>query len=353
MKVAITSDVHLKNYSESPERYNALEKIFEKIRQEGVTELIIAGDLFEKDYDNYSDFDKLCKKYKDVVKVNIIPGNHDYQIEKKFFTASNIKVITEPQIKEINNLPFLFVPYFFGKTIDEVLVDFSHNHPLPGKWILIGHGDYITKSRELNPYEPGFYMPLTAKAIDNFNPTKVILGHIHKPSEFGRVIYPGSPCGLDINETGKRRFLFLDTHSLEIKHEKVETDVIYFIEIIQILPVEDEINFLSEKLRNVIQNWKLKPDELRKVKLRLVLKGYTKDKNITTQHIVRMINHRGIKFYDGEPDTSELRVLKEIDVEKISLLRRFQEKLEELKIERFVSSRDEIVNKTIELIFGS
>ncbi|HOK55780.1 MAG TPA: metallophosphoesterase family protein [bacterium] len=357
MKIAITSDVHLKNCSESPERYNALENIFSKITHKGISELIIAGDLFDKDYNNYSDFDELCKKYPNV-SVSIIPGNHDYKIENRFFAATNIKVITEPQIKEIDGLPILFLPYNPEKSMDEVIVEFSHRNTFPERWILIGHGDYITINKELNPYEPGFYMPLTAMTVNNYNPAKVILGHIHKHSEFGKVVYPGSPCGLDINETGKRRFLIYDTQSLVLEYETVETDVIYFNETILMYPMDDEISYLKDRFYEIIQKWQLSEDELKKVKLRLFLKGYTKDKNVITQNLVQIVRDKGIEFYDSSgPDTSELKILKETDRERILLLNKVKIKIENIvkSIDKreCVSSTDDIMKKVMELIFRS
>lgn len=353
MKVALTSDVHLKKRSESPERYNALENIFQKISKKGIPVLIIAGDLFEKNYDNYSDFDELCKKYHNIT-VYVIPGNHDPDIENRFFNAENIKVITEPHLEEIGKISFLFIPYQ-AKYMDEVVVDFSHNNTLPDRWILIGHGDYITTNRERNLYETGFYMPLTAKTINSYNPLKVILGHIHKPSEYGKVIYPGSPCGLDINETGRRRFLILDTHSLTVEEETVETDIIYFNETIQMFPTDNEIEYLENRLNKIIQKWQLSNEEYTKVKLRLSLKGYTLDKKAITEAALQFVESKGIIFYDKEgPNTSDLRVLNQLDLEKKDLLNRLNTKIEEI-LERgqFLSSKDDVMSKVMELILGT
>lgn len=210
MKFAITADVHLKTKNETPERYKAVESIFEEIKRREIDSIIIAGDLFDRDFSNYNDFDSLCKNFPGV-KITLIPGNHDYQINNRFFTSSNIEVINESQIRELEGLSILFIPYDSAKSIDEALSEYAREQKFPERWILVGHGDYITGNRELNPYEPGFYMPLTSKSILKYSPLKIFSGHIHKPSEFGRVFYPGSPCGLDITETGKRRFLIYDT----------------------------------------------------------------------------------------------------------------------------------------------
>ena len=62
MKVAVTADVHLKTKSETPERYNALEDILNKCLEQDIDNIIIAGDLFDQETNNYGDFEKLCLK---------------------------------------------------------------------------------------------------------------------------------------------------------------------------------------------------------------------------------------------------------------------------------------------------
>ncbi len=351
MKIAITSDIHLKSYSDSTERYNALENIFKKIKDKNISHLIIAGDLFDKDYNNYSDFDKLCNKFP-FINILAIPGNHDYNIKNEYFTAKNLTIIAErPQIIKLNDLHFLFIPYISGKSIDEVIVEFAQINNLPEKWVLIGHGDYLTTNKELNLYEKGLYMPITSNLINKFNPLKVILGHIHKPSLFGKVIYPGSPCGIDITETGRRRFLIFDTYSLSFEEEIINTDLIYFIETINLFPVNDQKNFLKEKIDNAIKKWDLTENEHNKVKLKLILKGYTKNKKEILEFAKKIIFNRGINLYD-DIDTSQLKVIELIDNEKMEVFERVKDKLNNnVKNWNFLCSIDNVLEKAMEIIF--
>ena len=350
MKIAITADIHLKTRTETPESFNALENIFQQMKQKGISILIIAGDLFDKEFANYHDFDSLCREYT-YIHIIIIPGNHDPQIEERFFTTSNIKIIRKPLIKEIYGSPFLFVPYDSTKSMDELLAEFWHSNELPERWVLIGHGDYITKNKDLNPYEPGVYMPVSSRTINKFNPSRVILGHIHKQSEFGKVIYPGSPCGLDIRETGKRKFIIFDTQTSSIETVSIETDVIYFTESILMLPVEDETNFLENKINQMIESWGLTNAELKKVKLGFVIKGYTKYLHDFKNTIIDLIGQRGVSFYSpDDPTISELKVLK--DIERISVLEKVKQNIDNLPLENFYATKDEILEKAMELIFS-
>ena len=103
MKLAITADTHLKKRNETPERWNALENILEKLFEKGIKNLIISGDLFDKETHNYSEFDKLCKKKKfENINLHIIPGNHDKGLKKVNFTADNIEIYENPTIKSFS-----------------------------------------------------------------------------------------------------------------------------------------------------------------------------------------------------------------------------------------------------------
>ena len=106
MKIAVTADVHLGIREDHPERYTALENIFEQIEAENIKSLLIAGDLFDKDFRNYSEFEKLCKKHPGI-ELHIIPGNHDPNISGKSIVGENIHIYTDPATMEIDSTIFL------------------------------------------------------------------------------------------------------------------------------------------------------------------------------------------------------------------------------------------------------
>lgn len=95
MKIAITADIHLAAKGKYLERYSALESILDQVESENMDTLIIAGDLFDKDFYNYSEFEKICKKHSQV-EIHIIPGNHDAGISEKCIVGPNIHIYTTP-----------------------------------------------------------------------------------------------------------------------------------------------------------------------------------------------------------------------------------------------------------------
>ncbi len=99
--------------------------------------------------------------------------------------------------------------------------------PTPREWLLAGHGNFSGGLQAQNPLESGFYMPLTSKDIGRFQPREVFLGHIHDSPDHPRVHYCGSPCGLDIIETGRHHFLVYDTEDHSMEKISVEVDRIF------------------------------------------------------------------------------------------------------------------------------
>ncbi|MEN3014268.1 MAG: metallophosphoesterase [Endomicrobiia bacterium] len=311
MKVAITADFHLN--SAYPERKTTLEKILNSLKKKEIHHLIIAGDLFDKEQQNYSEFDNIANKFSEI-HIYVIPGNHDPNISNRFFTASNLKVITtdlDEKIISIGNLNFLFIPYKPGfSTMDEAIdetIRKNTNH-MENKIVLISHGDYLSSSYELNLYEEGYYMPLTYRCVEKHKFLKIFLGHIHKPTEYGIIYYPGSPHPLDITETGKRRIIIFDTQTYKVSDEPVETPYIYFDETLITYPVENEFELVKENINNLINCWNLTPDELKKVILRLKVKGYSTHKKKLSDTIFSFLKDKGITLYNNQIDLNELNL---------------------------------------------
>jgi len=305
MKVAITADVHLRTKEGYPERYNALRDILNQIQAEHINFLFIAGDLFDKEFHDYSDFEKLCKE-NNQVHFHIIPGNHDWNISAKTIVGENIHTYNEPTVVEIGSTSFMFIPYEEKTTMVNKISGLKEN--IKGKeWCLIGHGDYYSGSKELNPLEPGTYMPLSRINVETYNPRMVFLGHIHKPVALGNVYYMGSPCGIDISETGKRTFIIFDTEDKSVDFRNVNTDIYYFEESFILIPSESEIEELKQNINNRINKWNITPSEYGKVNMRVKVKGYSLDKSA----VVSALNDgfASFHFYKNEsPNIEELRV---------------------------------------------
>jgi exonuclease SbcD len=276
MRIGITADLHLTAREDHPERYNSLENILSRLGTEGSQTLVIAGDLFDKDFRNYSEFERLIKNFPQI-QIHIIPGNHDANISERGIVAPNIHIYTMPKAVELGSITFVFVPYKVETNMGDVIAALAESIR-DKEWVLVGHGDYYGGVRERNPLEPGTYMPLSRENVELFRPRRVFLGHIHKYCDQDNVCYPGSPCGLDITETGKRRFLLYDTNDGSVKSLWISTDIIYFNETFIVVPLDDEVPLLQEEIRKRIESWNLDPSEKTKAVVRARTIGYATDR---------------------------------------------------------------------------
>jgi len=166
------------------------------------------------------------------------------------------------------------------------------------EWILVAHGDYYGGLKELNPLEPGTYMPLSRKDLQRFKPMTVFLGHIHKPLSQDNIYYPGSPCGLDINETGRRRFLVYDTADGNVVSKDVATDILYFNESFVIVPRDDEVSILQQEMKKRIESWGIDPRDYPKISVRIVARGYATDRRAILEAL--NLGFEGFKYSKDE-----------------------------------------------------
>lgn len=353
MKIAITADIHLTGKEEHPERWKTFENILNDIEQKNINKIIICGDLFNENYRNYSEFDELTSKYSNI-DFFIIPGNHDPNISEKAITGRNVTIYTEPELISFDDTvtSFFFLPYKSEITMGDQLASYQEALK-PKEWILISHGDWADSIRTPNPIEPGVYMPLSRKDIRDYKPALTILGHIHKPiddSEYN-VHYVGSPCGLDITETGRRRYLILDTKTLNLEPIVVNSEIIYFDEIIIVYPMEDEEVYLKEQIRDVKRKWDLKPGEKEKVQIRIQVKGYSSD----VRKLQKIFSEEFGDFSswnDKGVDISEVSISENYDLLKIS--ERVREKINELDLEERVGepTQNDIIFKALQVIYS-
>jgi DNA repair protein SbcD/Mre11 len=306
LKILLLADLHITTLADHPERFSALKSIINQAAVDGQAAYILAGDLFDAPLNNYSEFDAICKQFPGI-QIHIIPGNHDPDISQRQIVAPNVTIYTQPTLVHLDphGPPFLFLPYEKSKTMGERIAGFA-SQLQHDNWVLVAHGDYLDGLREGNTYEESrLYMPLTRRDITTFRPARVFLGHIHAPLDKDPVYYTGSPCGLDISETGQRRYLVYDTQTGAVESRRVNSDVLFYNETLTILPMEDETAYLCQKAQTIIQGWGLEPADYSKVRMRLKVNGYTTDKN-NALHLLKDC-FTPFRFYEDEDiDSSEL-----------------------------------------------
>jgi len=316
MKIALTSDLHLTSRSHHPERYRALEAILTDLVDQDIRRLIIAGDLFDSSLKNYSDFEALCGRetFKGI-EIHIIPGNHDSDLHGDAITAGNVHIAARAQILEPGGI--LLLPYAEKKTMGAEIETYAERLAAMKKWILVGHGDWSRGLKDPNPYEPGIYMPLTPRDVLRYQPVRVFLGHLHAASGDDRVHIMGSPCGLDITETGRRRYLVYDIESDQLESRIVNTDILFFNETFVTFPFEDEIERMEREISNRILSWNLGDSEAEKVRVRVTVKGYSSDRRALLAAVDGAFSDFSL-YKDEKPDLSQVLLSDDLELQNLS-----------------------------------
>jgi DNA repair exonuclease SbcCD nuclease subunit len=328
LRIAITADLHLTTQQDHPERFATLQDILQQCGELDIDRLIIAGDLFDQSQQNYAEFEQAyADAHPEGLTVSVIPGNHDPQLTQGALAVEGLEVFSEPVVQPAgDSFDLLLVPFKVGTSMGEHIPPYQAQLRA-GQWALISHGDWESGLRAPDPNEPGVYMPLTRADLEAHEPALALLGHIHAPGDGPPVYYAGSPCPLDINETGLRRFLIFDSESLSVTSQPVDSPQIFFNETVVMLPVEDERAFLQAELEQRILNWSLPEGWEDRVRHRLTIVGYAVDRSAVD--VVAREAMADYSFYEDGPDISALNHA--VDTDRIHIAQQVQEWIEQLE----------------------
>lgn len=225
MKIIHTGDLHLKKLYKGKlplevsnklleDSWRALFEVFEFSNEVEADIILIAGDLFEKEYFNLRDLNRFLDLVRNVkAKIFIAFGNHDYLSEDNLFLKVDL-----PENLYIfkNNLDYFELSELktriYGISYDSYA--FNRNFgdlDLDEEFINIGlfHSDLKDER----------YLPLSKDFLQKFN--YVALGHIHKRAKvYDNTYYSGSLIPLSFKDEGKRGIIYLDDEkkSFEFKN---------------------------------------------------------------------------------------------------------------------------------------
>jgi len=353
MKIAVTADNHLSTKDTYPERFTTFSSIIKKCDNLSIDLLIVAGDMFDKIGHSFTEFESIYRDNEPKgLRTIVIPGNHDVELAPGMISLDNLEIINEPELRSLeNDWIVLYVPYLEGKTMGEVIAPFSDE--IKGeKWVLVGHGNWTQGLHSPNIYEPGVYMPLTQSDIIQYKPEKVFLGHIHMPFYQSKVYYPGSPCPIDITETGIRKMLVFDTGTSEVKFHTVDSPLLFGNEEFVVLPGEIGLERLKQQIKTRIEDWGVEPEWNKRVKVRVKVKGYTHDRP-AVEELVRE-SFEPFNYYN--PEESIIDELKHSeDRDRAFLVEQFKNWIENIDLPEGTDepSHDDILIEALNIIYGS
>lgn len=352
MKIAITADTHLTTLAKDPQRFQALADIYRQCGERQVQLLIIAGDLFDQSMPNYADFEELYRRSRpDDLTTIILPGNHDARLQEEALAGEGLFVYSQPTLRPLNDSrQLLFLPYRDQQSMGEGIAPFADSlrHL---RWILISHGDWSSSLNTPDPYERGIYMPLTRPDIKRYQPELVFLGHIHCAQNDGIVYYPGSPCPLNITETGTRKFIILDTQKGEVTSHLVNSPLVYFDESFLLIPGSSQLEWLQAEIQNRIESWNLPEGWEDRVQVRVRVQGSSSTSRGDIQNLVES-SFAPYSFYQGQPPGLD-QLLFSMDEDKAEIASQIQEWVKALEWEagQDKPDKDQILQEALKIIY--
>ncbi len=216
MKILHTADLHL--CEEATERWDALDGLVKIARQQKVSALVIAGDLFDQNVEA----EKLRGPLRAAIggedfQTIILPGNHDHKAYSSgLYFGENVAVINDwAEPISLGETIIWGLPYerLSGDRLVGRLREMGALMNPNADNILLFHGELLDayfSRQELGDEGDQRYMPVKLSYFASLPLKYVLAGHFHSryagwklPGE-GLFIYPGSPVAITRRETGQR-----------------------------------------------------------------------------------------------------------------------------------------------------
>ena len=276
MKIMHTADVHLSSHH--PQRLQALRKVVELGRDEGIDLLLVAGDLFDDDQQARVLKGEVRDLFSNIpFKVVAIPGNHDQKAfaEESFYGTEFTALTAKPcSILDFPGWRLVGVPY--GEVSFASLREDLTQAAAPGKknilmlhcsWSLPFHTDEDYGGEDLR------YLPVTEATLTGLGFDYILAGHFHS-SYRQRIlpckavfVYPGSPVSITAREQGRRAANFIDDSCCKA----MWLDSLYYQTLEYFLDGTNTDIMLAQLEREIA----LHPDEYCTLTVRV--KGYTQE----------------------------------------------------------------------------
>lgn len=361
MRIGITADLHLS--PDHPEREESFSTLLQILSSRGIEELIVAGDSFDQERYTYGDLDRIARRFPHI-RFYSIPGNHDGNLRKEHFSSPNIKVYSEPEWVEIGGVPFLFLPYKDGITMDEAIDQVARRGDkkfFNGKWVLIGHGEFLSSRTIGGRLEGGegrkIYMPLSPQLIGRYRPASVFLGHTHTPFEVEekKVYSPGSPCPVAEDEVGRRSFLLCDLSSFRVERIPISPPaLLYMKEELVFYPGGEEV--IERELLERIKGWGFREEEIRRTVLLIKGVGSVDRKDRVEKRVQDLLSSSGFLLKEIRVDLDGLYVPGQ-DLpsrERIAIFKECLKKVSSLPslVSEVPLKKEKVVQKIARMIFG-
>lgn len=317
----------------------AFKKMIEYIKENEISYLFIAGDLYDHEYIRQSTIDYINDGFKQILntKIYISPGNHDPYLKNSYYAkyhwSENVKIFTSQiekvELEEFDLYGYGFEDFYLKESkIEEIKIENKQKQN-----ILITHA-----SLDGGYDDQRVYNTISSSKLKQLGFDYVALGHIHKrnlTNDNRTIIYPGSPVSLGFDELGTHGMIVGNIEKEKIEIEFVKLDEKEFKEIEMDITNINEPEELLEKIEELELNEK----DLYKI----ILKG-NRNFEINTYKLYKQIERRNIiKLKDKTKIGYDLNKIANHSTLKGIFAKEMRNKLEEGNIEK------ELLEKAIEI----
>jgi DNA repair protein SbcD/Mre11 len=236
----------------------ALERLVEKALAEVVDFVLLAGDIYDRDWQDFHTGlffrEQMVRLGRAEIPVFIVQGNHDAQgvITRQLSLPPNVTIFSSRSAQTLRlekQSVAIHGRSFRNRAEDADLVP-SYPDPVPG-WFNIGllHTS-LTGRTGHDPYAPTDLATLVAKGYDYW-----ALGHVHTRevvAESPRIVFPGNLQGRHANETGPKGCELVRVTAGHIEAEFVPLDVVRWGQLSIDLEGVDRLEALADAFRGAI-----------------------------------------------------------------------------------------------------
>ncbi|HEY4261727.1 MAG TPA: DNA repair exonuclease [Schlesneria sp.] len=292
MKFIHAADIHLDSPLRGLEKYEgapvhklrgatrrALENLINLCLEEQVDFLVIAGDLYDGDWNDYSTglfFSKQMSLLREAgVKVFLVRGNHDAssQITSQLTLPDNVTVFSSGNAESITLEDFGAVIHGQSFGTRAVKSDLSAKYPLAvDGYFNIGILHTSADGREGHEN----YAPCTVAGMLSRGYQYWALGHVHKREEIHRdpwIVFPGNIQGRHARECGvKGCSLVTVANNRVISVEPRPLDVVRWCECILNIDAAEDVNEVLEQARLTLST-ESDAAEGRMIAARIIIQG--------------------------------------------------------------------------------
>ncbi len=267
----------------------AFKKMIEYIKENEVSYLFIAGDLYDHEYVRQSTIDFINNCFKQIPNtlIFITPGNHDPYLKNSYYVkynwSKNVKIFTSKiekvEMKDFDLYGYGFEDFYLKESkVEEINIENKEKLNF-----LITHA-----SLDGGYDDQRVYNTISSSKLKQLGFDYVALGHIHKTNltrENRNIIYPGSTISLGLDELGEHGMIVGDIEKEKIQVEFIKLDDKEFRELeIDITNINE-----PEELLEKIETLELNEKDLYKI----ILKG-NRNFEINTYKLYKQIEARNI-----------------------------------------------------------